>query len=85
MKTALLWTLALFMLAAPGAAEAITASITVTRAGAATVTVPRSSLHGPAGRPACSLACTNSTAGARTAPPPTPPARETIKINNGQW
>ena len=67
MKTTLLWTLALLMLAAPGAAEAITVSIQATR-GNTTVTLPSTAFPAAlptftdsAGRPAVALACTNQT------------------------
>ena len=69
MKTILLWTLALFMLAAPGAAEAITVSIQATR-GTTTVTqTPPVGLTftDGAGNLAVPLACTTTTALAGTA------------------
>lgn len=65
MKTTLLWTLALLMLAAPGAAEAITVSITATRvspAGTATVT-PTVTFTDGAGNSAVALACTSNVVG----------------------
>ncbi|HZN11946.1 MAG TPA: hypothetical protein VFC61_09720 [Blastocatellia bacterium] len=67
MKTALKWTFVLLIIAAPGWAEAMTVSITATRAGflpgTATVT-PTFAANDSAGNPAVFLACTNSTPGA---------------------
>src|SRR4029453_7008407 len=64
MKTALKWTLALLIFAAPGWAEAITVSIKATR-GATTVTVtPTVTFTDAAGKPAGALACTSNVTGA---------------------
>jgi hypothetical protein len=64
MKTALKWTLALLIFAAPGWAEAITVSIKATR-GATTVTVtPTVTFTDAAGKPAVALACTSNVTGA---------------------
>jgi hypothetical protein len=80
MKTTLLWILALLMLAAPGAAEAITVSITATRPGVAAVTVTPTVAFTAAGNPAVALACTSNVAGAANSTAGTTACSRTITI-----
>jgi hypothetical protein len=80
MKTALKWTLALLIFAAPGWAEAITVSIKATR-GATTVTVtPTVTFTDAAGKPAVALACTSNVTGAPNSTGTNAACQRTISI-----
>lgn len=65
MKTALKWTLALLIFAAPGLAEATTVSIKATRGGVTTTLSPAPTVTftDKAGKPAVALACTSNVGG----------------------
>src|SRR4029453_16274100 len=83
MKTVSLWILALLMLAAPGAAEAITVSIRVDKTGFTGVTAtPTTTFTDASGKPAVALACTSNVAGATNSTAGTTACSRQIQINS---
>jgi hypothetical protein len=80
MKTIMLWTLALLMLAAPGAAEAITVSIQATRGTTTATLAPGPAFTDSAGKPAVALACTSTVAGGTNSTAGTTACARTISV-----
>jgi hypothetical protein len=80
MKTVMLWTLALLMLAAPGAAEAITVSIQATRGTTIATLAPGPAFTDSAGKPAVALACTTTQAGVANSTAGTTACSRTISV-----
>jgi hypothetical protein len=85
MKTVMLWTLALLMLVAPGAAEAISVSIVASRPGFTAVPVTPTVAFTAGGNPAVALACTSNVAGAANSTAGTTACSRTISVGGATF